>query len=191
MILSNVTRFPIILIGPPRSGSSVTCAQIGIDLNIKHFNDVTYSPDTTEMEKFLDYIKSTDQYILKFHSFDIEKYPNWLTEKIYKGETYNVKLKRNNLLLNIASSYIAQVRKLYHYYGSDISMYSKPIEIKSFIIEQCIVRIRKAIAELESLTIPFDNVITYEDHVYDDIAGIKTPLPSNYAELLKAIEKLL
>jgi hypothetical protein len=191
MILSNITKFPIIVIGPPRSGSSVICAQIGIDLNIRHFNDITYAPQPDEMKKFMDYITNTDQYVLKFHSFDIEKYPSWLTKKIYNGETYNVKLKRNNILLQVASTYIAQVRELYHYNKSDVSMYNTPIEIKIVDIAQCIVRAKKAIAELDVLNVPFDAHITYEDHIYNDNAGVKTPLPSNYDELLKTIEKLL
>lgn len=191
MILSNVSKFPIVVIAPPRSGSSVICAQIGIDLNIRHFNDITYSSDQNEVTKFLDFIQTTDQYVVKFHSFDMYKYPSWLTDKILKGETFNVKVTRNNLLLQVASAYVAQMRQLYHYDLVDPSIYNGPTPIKIRAMFQSINRIKNAIDDLNSLVVPFDEVIEYADHVYDDNACAKTPLPSNYNEILKIIERML
>lgn len=191
MILSNVSKFPVVVIAPPRSGSSVICAQIGIDLNIKHFSDITYAVDQKEIEKFLEFIQSTDQYVMKFHSFDMYKYPSWLVDKILNGETYNVKVTRNNLLLHVASAYVAQMRQLYHYDSVDVSNYNGPMLIKMRAIEQSISRIKKAVEELDSLPVPFDTVIEYSDYVYDGDACARTPLPSNYNAILKVIESVL
>jgi hypothetical protein len=188
MILSNVSKFPIVIIAPPRSGSSIICGQIGIDFNIRHYSDITYADDQNEVAKFLDFIQTTDQYVVKFHSFDMHKYPSWLTDKIFKGETYNVKVTRNNLLLNIASTYVARMRKLYHYDLVDVSDYTGPMPIKISEIIMSIYQTTKAVAELDALPVPFDEVVEYADHVYDEHVVIKTPLPSNYDEILKFIK---
>jgi hypothetical protein len=191
MILSNVSKFPIVVIAPPRSGSSVICAQIGIDMNIRYYSDITYAPDKNEVTKFLDFIQTTDQYVVKFHSFDMHKYPSWLTDKILKGETYNVKVTRNNLLHQVASAYVAQMRQLYHYDSVDTTNYTGPMLIKMKAIYQSIDRTKKAVAELDASPVPFDEIIEYTDHVYNDNACVKTPLPSNYDFILKVIQSVL
>ena len=191
MILNNVTKFPIVIIGPPRSGSIVTCKQVGIDLGIRHFFDLTYRDDQTELNDFLDFAKTNDQYVIKFHSFDIEKYPTWLTDKIYNRTAYNVKLVRKNILLHATSFYIAGIRNRFHYDNINTEDYAGPIDINIFRIVRSIRHLRKIITELENLPVPFDAIIEYENCKYNDNLSTKTPLPSNYNELLTIIDKLL
>jgi hypothetical protein len=191
MILSDVKKFPIVLIAPPRSGSSVICSQIGLDFNLRFFNDITYSTIENTKEEFLDFIQNTDQYVIKFHAFDINKYPSWLIDNIYKGSTHNIKVTRNNQLLHLASIYIARKRKLYHYDRVNLNDYYDPIEIDRRYIVKCFIELKKTVLELNSLPIPFDTIINYEDYQYEDYACVKTPLPSNYNDLLAEIKKLL
>lgn len=191
MILRNVTKFPIVLIAPPRSGSSVICSQIGLDFNLKHYNDVTYSTIENAKEEFLEFIQNNNQYVLKFHAFDIDKYPKWLIDNIYNGLTYNIKVTRTNKLLHLASVYIARKRKLYHYDRVNLNDYSGPIEIDRRYIVKCFTELQKTIIELDELPIPFDTVLNYEDCKYEEYACVKTPQPSNYNELLEEIKKLL
>ena len=191
MILNNVTKFPIVIIAPPRSGSIITCKQIGVDLGIRHFFDLTYRDNQTEFNEFLDFAQTNDQYVIKFHSYDIEKYPTWLTDKIYNGSTYNVKVIRNNTSLQIASLYIAGIRDQFHYNSENTEDYIGPIDINTLHIVEAIRHIRRNIKELENLSVPFDAVIEYENCKYTDDISIKTPLPSNYNELLIRINKLL
>lgn len=191
MILDNVTKFPIVIIAPPRSGSSVICSQIGLDLNIKYFNDVTYSTDKNEMSNFLEFIDKTDQYVVKFHAFDINKYPKRLIDRIFQNETYNVKVVRGNLPLHVASIYTARKRNLYHYDHVNLEYYRSPIEIDRLYIAKCISVVKGNIKELEHIPVEFDKTIIYEDYNYRDDVIIKTPLPSNYNELLEEIKKEL
>lgn len=191
MILNNVTKFPIVVIAPPRSGSSVICSQIGIDLKIRHINDITYAPDQNEVTKFLDFAKGTDQYVMKFHAYDIKKYPSWLTDRIYKGETYNVKVTRKNLVQHVASLYIASRRNLYHYDLVDLNNYHGLVEINYPKIHLAVEYIKKYTTELNALPVPFDEVVEYEDQLYDDHACVRTPLPSNYDEIIEEIRKII
>jgi hypothetical protein len=191
MILNNVTKFPIVLIGPPRSGSIVTCRQVGYDLGIKHFFDLTYTKDQTEFNEFLDFAQYNDQYVIKFHSFDIKKYPDWLTNKIYNRSTYNVKIIRKNIISHVASVYIAEMRNLYHYDNNNLKDYSGPIEINYKRMITCISRCLSDIDELEKMPITFDTVIIYEEQQYNDELSTKTPLPSNYDKLLTEINRFI
>jgi len=190
MILSNVEKYPIIIIAPPRSGSSVICAQIGRDLNLPFFSDITYSSDKTEIENCFSFIKDNDKFVMKFHAFDMYKYPEWLLNKIKLGKTYNIKVSRKDFVSHLASVYIAEVRDLYHYDQVDVSLYNDAMEINAKQMSHCIFRLTKAIKELENLNIPFDNFVDYEDYQYDDDACVKTPLPSNYNQIIEFIQDI-
>lgn len=191
MILENVSKYPIILIGPPRSGSSVICAQIGKDFNLPIFSDITYSSDKTEIENCFSFIKDTDKFVMKFHAHDMHKYPEWLINKVRSGETYNIKVLRKDIVGQLASAYIAEIRNLYHYDNVDVDTYSDTIEINLKKISNCIFRMTKFINELENLDVPFDRVLNYEDSQYDDGVCVKTPLPTNYNEIVEFIQNFI
>lgn len=190
MILSNVSKLPIILIAPPRSGSSVICAQIARELNLPHYNDITYADDSTEVEKCFSYIKDSNNYVMKFHAFDMHKYPEWLINKIKSRETYNVKVERKDFINHVASVYIAEVRNLYHYDQVNIENYYDTITLRHPKMWNCISRLKKYIQELDNLDVVFDQVVAYEDYQYDNDVCIKTPLPVNYREILEFIKGL-
>ena len=190
MILSNVSKLPVIVIAPPRSGSSVICAQIGLELNLPHYNDITYADNYSEIENCFSYIKNNNNYVMKFHAFDMHKYPKWLLNKIKSGETYNIKVERKDFFSHVASTYIAEVRNLYHYDHVNVKSYNDIIELCLPKMWHCILRILKAKKELDKLDVTFDQVVAYEDHQYNDDVCIKTPLPTNYEEIIEFIKGL-
>lgn len=191
MILTNVNKFPIVVIGPPRGGTSVICRQIGIELGIRHFNDITYAPDKTEIDTFIEYITTTDKYVVKFHPFDMQDYPSWLIEKVYSNLTYNVKIIRTDVSKQITSAYIAQMRNLYTYDSINTEQYTEDLEVNLNKLKHCIQRIQKNNMELDNLSVKFDSIIDYEKLDYNTFVSTKTPQPSNYEVILKLVRSLI
>lgn len=191
MILENINKFPIVVIGAPRSGTSIICNQIGIDLKIQHFNDITYSNDVGEVKKFYTFLNCGEKFVVKFHPHDLQKYPVEFITKITNSETYNVKVIRSNLIRQIASIYIAEVRNLYTY-SADYKNDNSEITINLRKLIGCIQRTKKFNDELNNVNINFDCIIDYENcKEFSQTGIIKTPLPLNYNELIKVIEKYI
>jgi hypothetical protein len=187
-----VKKLPVVVIGPPRSGSSVICRQLTNDLNILGYNDVTYSPDKTEFDKFSKLIQSTNEYVIKFHAADLINYPKFLLDKINNRETYNIKIVRQDKVAQLASVYLAEIRKTYTYDRLNLDMYADEIiKIEKIRLAGCLKRMHKNYTELEELTVIFDKVVNYEDYVYDLGTAVITPKPKNYNELINIIENWL
>jgi hypothetical protein len=191
MILSEVDKYPIVVIAEPRSGSSVICRQIGFDLDIPSFNDITYAPNSDEITKFLNFIKTTNKYVMKFHPHDMHKYPKFLLDKINNNESYNIKVIRKNKIEHIASVYISEVRNKYTYDNLNPDDHHDPVKVEVKRILGCIQRTAKNKMDLETLDVKFDKVVIYEDYIYDDGTCAETPKPSNYSQILSYIEVLL
>lgn len=191
--LSEVNKFPVVLIGPPRSGSSVVCRQIAKDLNLPFFSDITYSSDKTTLLEFLKFIETTEKYVVKCHIEDLPKYPKVFVDKVYNNESYNCKIIRNNHVEQLASIWLAEIRNTYTYSESTLDKY-KNQNVKLFKIQllRCLKRMNDWNSELENAKISFDKTIVYENYVYDSnfLTGI-TPKPENYEELKNMCELII
>jgi len=183
---SGVDKFPVVIIGPPRSGSNVVCRQIATDLNLPWFNDITYV-DKSEFVKFSEFIQTTDQYVVKFHAMDLLDYPNILIDKINNNQSYNIKIVRKNKVEQLASVYLSEIRKTYTYDRLNLDMYADEIiKIEKMRLARCLNRMHKNYLELENLKVSFDKVVIYEDYIYDS-GSVMTPKPKNYNDLLNLI----
>jgi hypothetical protein len=186
-----VNKLPVVVIGPPRSGSSVICRQLTNDLNIPGYNDVTYSTDKTEFDKFAELIQSTNEYVIKCHAADLVNYPKFLLDKINNRETYNIKVVRQDKVAQLASVYLSEVRRIYSYEKLNLSNYNETIRIEKTRITKCLIRMHKNYTELEELNVIFDKIVNYEDYVYDLGTTVATPKPKNYNELINIIENYI
>lgn len=192
--LAEVNKFPIVLIGPPSSGSSVICRQVAKDLSLPFFSDITWAPNKNEMINFTEFIKSTDKYVLKCHAEDLLKFPKLFLDKVYNDESYNIKIIRGNKIEQLASIYIAQIRNTYAYFYSESNLdtyNNQVIKLDKLQLFGCLKRMNKDSAALENLKVSFAKTIVYEDCVYDSNLLVVTPKPENYDELKNMCENLI
>lgn len=187
-----VNKFPVVLIGPPRSGSSVVCRQVAKDLNLPFFSDVTWSPDKNNFVEFSKFIESTDKYVVKCHIEDLPKYPKLFLDKVYNNESYNIKILRNNHVEQLASIYLAEVRNAYMYPESNLDIYNEQvIKINKYRVLQCFKKMNGYHSALENTKVLFNKTIFYEDYDYDSNLTVVTPKPKNYDELIDMCELVI
>lgn len=177
----------VIIIGPPRSGSTITVSQIGKELNLPVFNDITYQSPSIKEELF-SRMSVTEQFVLKFHPIDLPFYPIELIKKIKNNKTYNVKLVRENVYKWAASVYIAWKREKYSYNINDKEKFDDDIQINFIKLTQSLGMVYNSLKDLDNIDIRFDKELVYEELKFDALLE-KTPLPKNYNELVFFLEK--
>jgi len=190
--LAEVNKFPVVLIGPPRSGSSVVCRQLAKDLSLPFFSDVTWSTDKMTLLEFSEFIETTDKYVVKCHIEDLPKYPKLFLNKVYNNESYNCKIIRNNPVEQLASIYLAEIRNTYMYSESNLDIYSNQIiKLNKYQVLRCLKKMNDYHSKLENTKVSFDKTFVYENHVYDSNLTVTTPKPENYDELKNMCELIL
>ena len=187
-----VNKFPVVLIGPPRSGSSVVCRQIAKNLNLPFFSDVTWSNDKTALLNFSEFIETTDKYVVKCHIEDLPKYPKVFVDKVYNNESYNCKIIRNNQVGQLASIYIAEIRNAYMYSESNLDKYNNQIvNLNKYQLLKCLKRMNDYHSALENTKVCFDKTFVYENYIYDSDLTVITPKPENYDEIKNMCELII
>ena len=120
---------------------------------------------------------------------DLLDYPNLLIDKINTNQSYNIKIIRKNKVEQLASVYLAEIRKTYTYNQLNVDMYTDEIiKIEKMRLARCLKRMHTNYLELENLKVLFDKVVIYEDYIYDS-SSVVTPKPKNYDDLLNLISE--
>jgi LPS sulfotransferase NodH len=210
MIFPVPTKFPIIIISSPRTGSNALAEYYWKHYNLKLFSepdnkivnkDWDVKPPGTyvdpQLESFLQFIEATNRYVVKLQSRNLLRfYPHKYIEQVCTQDAFRIKLQRKDVVAQIASFYIAQKRRNFYYDASTdwtlMAEYTQDIEIDECNIDEQITSINKynnhSFSQLEKMNIKFDEELYYEDLGSIEITNsAKTPLPHNYDELLNAI----
>jgi hypothetical protein len=210
MIFPVPTKFPIIIISSPRTGSNALVEYYAKQYNLELFSEPDKNIFKTELvvqpkknyidphiETFLQFTETTNRYAVKLQSMNLlHFYPKRYIERVCTQSAFKIKLQRRDLAAQIASSYVARRRRNF-YYNLSIDWASMPEYAQEIVIDESeidgqILMMNKyndrSFAELEKMNIKFDAEIYYEDLGFIELAdSTKTPLPGNYHELLNAI----
>ena len=106
-----ITRFPIVIIASPRTGSSAYCRYLG-DI----YNMPTWIEPDLEDFKFLNFknqlATGADKYVLKIMAWQIEGNP--IYQSILADNCYKIKLTRENKIEQLVSHYIGWTTQIWN-----------------------------------------------------------------------------
>jgi len=192
--IAEKNKFPIFILSSPRSGGAVLMDYIAFMYpHLEIFNE----PDRSklEMDRFIRCTMHTNNYIVKAQasriysdSDNIVRYPDEIKRRLTNDpDVFRISTTRGNLILQIASYYIADIRKIWSYNASSaMKTKIKEIKIDTKLIDSAIASVRYSL----SYKCPeVDYTISYEEIQNKYITGnmLRTPYPLNYAELLSFI----
>jgi len=182
------TKLPIIIISPPRCGSGALGHHLEKTLEVRFFNEPNYTPD--QLAEFLEFSKTTNRYILKILGSSIASMPDWYMEKVFSPECFTIKLKRNSIIFQIASHYVAYFRNMWFYSDkqSEGDNYNRPIDIDLEKIDYCINMVKYDNNIVNNLQTDATMVYeTFSPLLHPQVLAVKTPYPSNYPLIINAV----
>lgn len=198
----NFTKFPILILSAPRTGSTVLSKYIKnkSDIPLEFFMEPTtgnWAPDKLDwqtnnvMEDFNRAFDNTDKIIVKDHIHTFKKHLPKNIEYLLSDKTFKIRLRRRDFIEQIASRYIVWYRKEWHYNKDTVDSIKYEVAINSEIILKIAMIFKDINTELDNVQIKFDLDLYYEDIILDydlEISSlVPTPKPSNYQELLEII----
>jgi hypothetical protein len=204
----NISKVPVLILSTPRTGSSALgsylCSIIGKDMTF--FNEPDFALDS-HMPVFENYYKNSNRFILKLHAFNTHLYRKDIIEYLTTSDdVYRISISRKNVVEQIASYYIAQLRdKKFHYnFKHELSKYDDIVSLDIHTLNVCIKKILEANMSLEKTSVKFNEHVFYEDipdmkvvdtswwrESQENAEFFKTPKPKNYDELCKVIRALM
>ena len=188
-----------IIISTPRCGSSALTEYIASFNDIIKFNEPYLKTNKGEtIEDFKTAITENNPFVVKIHALDFYKY----NYEFPIGNYFKIRIRRKNLVEQIASTYVSIERSTWVYRKKtkldemlvgEVDIDSKKIQRSIWIIK----RYNRFVDTYDFLQdVKFDMDVWYEDireelEHHSNISLVKTPLPSNYNDLIKSIEKYI
>ena len=177
----------VLIVSSPRTGSTALLRDIGSALQCQSWNEPANSPDKWEQ-----FISSRDHsHVIKFHADDQHKY-----DSIDFRSYTIVSIHRRNKVEQVASNYISMMRNRWGYDTLTVSEQRKFTDEHIQIDDN---EIRENIWAIEGFERSLERFIeqwgSNHRYYYEDCSFgsrvVKTPLPSNYGELIAVIENVL
>jgi len=182
---------PILILSTPRSGSSALGKYIKTlcEKDIPYFLEPDYSGQQGVNNFRNEFYRSKD-FILKCHLINLHKYGGSISTYLLQ-HAYKIRIRRNDVVKQIASYYIANVRnKKWHFTNKEELNLTDYIPINFNLLKSYIMFIKYSNKILDTTNINFDLDLYYEDLPDLDSTGFYiTPPPKNYDELLDIIQK--
>ena len=186
MDLPEITKFPVLIISTPRTGSSVLATIIGEKYDLRVFIEPHESQ--SHLHGFIEYAQDNKDYLLKIHSRDVDKYPSAILQELYSDSSFKINTERRDRASQIASAIVAHARNTWAYRVDDYEAPNDEIHFTKALIDLNINYFKKCYVDTDNLQLHFDYVVDYDDLGYIEHRNhVKTPVPSNYQELLTAI----
>jgi hypothetical protein len=184
----NITKFPVFILSSPRTGSTTLADDIYREYpNLKLFNE---SGTNKDAESFYEYIKNTNNYVLKAHLLDIDnKYTAELKDLISHGDAFLIRLRRRDIVAQVTSWYIEMHRKIFGYdINGDHVNVNDYIPLVATKADRAITFILQNNHILDRCSYNFDLDLYYEDLKLSTNKYIKTPNPVNYEKIYDFIK---
>lgn len=195
----NNIKFPTLIISSPRTGSTILGDYISqLNDHVKFFSEPHLDRD--HYSEFLEYSKNSNNYILKFHARDLHHYDVNLTD------FYLIRLRRHDIVNQIASYYLADIRNKFGGYNPDHdeyknymnSMVDYDFKLLNIVINSTI-KFNRCLDNFDrDFSVTFDQDLWYEDlnfdldkSIHDNYRVFKTAYPKNYHLLKIMISKKL
>lgn len=185
MLDKQIKKFPIIIISTPRSGSTALGEHLVNTYNLEWISE----PDSKNNTNILLDLNH-NEFVLKFHAYRITHYPRKIIEKIELNDCFLIRIRRRNIVDQIASVYIATKRNIY-YYTNEIE-YNDVTEIDIKHINRSINSVMY-FNKCALLKFKYDMDLFYED-IEDTLTlsiGVKTPKYILYEEIKDIIKQNL
>jgi len=189
-LANQISRLPVVILSSKRTGSTFLthhiCESLKNDCNNLH--EFIEPAESNQIQKLLEVIDNHENYVLKVHAYDlITVYPSKIKNIIDTHNCFLIRIRRRNIIDQIASHYIASERNIWGY--NKDTLYDtavKKIDINR--IKRSIGFISTYNQAIDNFSGSFDLDIYYEDLPIIDGKSIKTPNPENYEEIWKMIE---
>jgi hypothetical protein len=176
-------KFPIIIVASPRTGSTVLAKYLKSKYDNLTLFDEPYQQYKNE---FLNFSKTRSDYILKFHP-GLDEYP----KELFADATL-IRISRKNLIEQISSWYVAQMRGFYSYDKLDIlkleEFANTSVVIDINILKKAVRTQKQYNNALTDLNLNYDYDLYYED-LPNLTNSIITPKPTNYEYIQKLVEQ--
>jgi len=192
----NITRFPVIILSSPRTGSTILAYDIQEELNKQGKSFQVFNEPITgsQHDSFLSY-KNKD-YILKIHAHDLIKYPTHIIDMIKERSCFLIRIRRRNIEDQILSWYIARQTRGFGYYNpygieQHLLDSNKTLIVSPDEIIENVRSIKKFNNELNEIDVKFDLDLFYEDLNFKSTHMIKAPKPINHLKIREVINNVL
>jgi hypothetical protein len=192
----NITRFPVIILSSPRTGSTILAHDIQEELNKQGKSFQVFNEPITgrQHDSFLSY-KNKD-YILKIHAHDLIKYPTHILDMIKDRSCFLIRIRRRNIENQILSWCIARQTLGWGYYNPfGIEQNLLDSNITLIVSHNQIIKdvhiIIKFNNELDEIDVKFDLDLFYEDLDFKSTHMIKAPKPINHEKIREVINNVL
>lgn len=198
-MLDKITKNPIVILSVPRSGSTALGRYLEKNTGLSFFTEPEYLGTG---EQFRDYAAQSNNYIIKFHYYDRQRYSYLLNYLINSSETFKISLRRRDIIKQAASHYIAHTKNDIR--GFEMWHASTPERLKTLIDEVSVLpinadRIKELLIlcktrddELSKSTVKFDLDLFFEDIIplLEQSVIKEFPKPRNYSEILQATTEI-
>jgi hypothetical protein len=185
-----IPKWPVVIFASPRTGSTALGYHIANNTLTKYYNEPNFRP--AELEEFIEFSKSNNNYILKLLGSSIPMFPKSVQDIIFSDNVFKIKMNRRNIINQIASHYVGLNRKTWNYIQIDENY-------KNLMDTNIIIELDKVKRSIEMVRydrnivnkIKTDIELFYEDFVNFESLTIKTPKPANYPLLIDTITNLI
>ncbi len=189
MINYDKLRYPIVIIGTARSGTTALAKHIEFKLKtVKLFDEPEH--DAGLLNELKIFSSRSNKYIIKTHANHLELFPAEIQNYLKKdSEPYRIRIFRNDLLKQAMSLYLEFYRNKWYYFDGD-AFKKDVVPINNKKIERAIAACHFQRDILEKLDISFDETLIYEDCSFENTGMMITPKPKNFDDLSTQFNKI-
>jgi len=189
-------KFPIIIVGTPRTGTTVYSEHLSKLYNLECISEPTLFLHNSDLNDS-DFLRlqelisqKNNRFVLKILYYQYHDSPIF-KQLIENDNCYKIKVYRQDKIEQIASLYMAWNRGVWQQRAKSVSKYS--VSINTFEISKSINDINGQIEQFEQSCLKFDEVISYEEisKLPLNYEGLKKiTCPTNYDFLKEKIKRL-
>ena len=192
-----ISRLPVVVLSSKRTGSTVLATEIRDQLRAVHgdvgfYNEPMESRSEDQMRRLMQAIDQKEPFVLKAHACDVEReYPSRIKDLITSGDAFVVRIRRRDIVEQIASHYLASKRNTWQYHGNEEIGEESMVPIDMGWLDRSIKYINHYNTALDGYPAPFDLDLCYEDLSFSGKIYVKTPKPRDYHALTEAVRDRL
>jgi hypothetical protein len=193
----NITKFPVIIISAPRTGSTVLAYDMKKQLGVDKFLNEPFNRKSIDTDLELD---SNSSYIIKTHIDDLLNPISSMALNTIILNTIKdsnkcsvIRIRRKDVIEQIISYYIELIRGMWGY-NKNIPLpeeFTKSIEINNYKLYFAIQQIMYCNNLLDKYDGPIDLDLWHEDLTITSDELLFTPKPENYLEIKEKVIKLI
>lgn len=197
-----IKKLPVLILSTPRSGSTALSSVIWKQENDKHPGCHYFSePDWLNLDKrsfnierlnnFYKVCQTTDNFVVKCHYYRFIEFYRQDIRELLLSKAFKIRIRRKNIISQIASMYIAVNRNNKYHYTIDDSIEPYNVPIDENLIKNRIEYSRFSNSLIDNAAIDFDLNLYYEDLENLNQSGhIESIKPQNYRQLCDYIAEI-